>query len=175
MELKILQGDILELDVESVVNPANSLLQMGGGLAGLIKQKGGEQIEKEAARQGPISVGQAVLTSGGSLKCKYIIHSPTMERPVEKSSVENIRLAVLAALKCADDYQVTSIAFPGMGTGIGAVPKDQAAQSMLETINSYCPMYVEKIYVVAKDEELFEAFKKYSQAEGEINRSQQIL
>ena len=175
MKLEIIKGDILEMEVEAIVSPANARLEMGGGLSGMIKQKGGEQIEKEAMKQGPISVGQAVLTKAGLLKSKYVIHSPTMEKPAEKSNSDNIRLAVLAALKCADDYQIKSIAIPGMGTGGGSVPKEEDAQTMLETINSYYSTYVEQIVLVARDEELYQAFKKYESAELQLNKSHDIL
>ena len=77
-ELTIVQGDITELDCEAIVNPANNELRMGGGVAGVIKKKGGQEIEAEARQKGPITVGGAIATGAGRLKAKWVIHAATM-------------------------------------------------------------------------------------------------
>ncbi|MCX8181526.1 MAG: macro domain-containing protein [Candidatus Methanomethyliaceae archaeon] len=78
-EIKILKIDITICDAEALVNPANSLMSMGGGVAAAIKRAAGPVVEEEAMRNAPIPVGNAIATSAGHLKSKYIIHSPTME------------------------------------------------------------------------------------------------
>ncbi|MDQ3830194.1 MAG: macro domain-containing protein, partial [Candidatus Tectomicrobia bacterium] len=76
--LEVVQGDITECAVDAVVNAANNHLWMGAGVAGAIKRKGGQVIEDEAVRQGPIPVGEAVVTSGGTLQARYVIHAAAM-------------------------------------------------------------------------------------------------
>src|ERR671924_1880163 len=75
---EVVQGDITEFTVDAIVNAANNHLWMGAGVAGAIKHRGGQIIEDEAVRQGPIPVGEAVVTGGGSLKARYVIHAAAM-------------------------------------------------------------------------------------------------
>ncbi len=177
LKVHVVKGDItnLEVKVDGIVNPANSKLLMNGGLAAVIKERGGEEIEKEALKKAPISVGWCIVTEAGKLSCRYIIHAPTVTEPTGHSSTENIRLAMLGILKVADDYDMQKIAIPGLGTGVGKVPKKDAAQTMLEILNSYTPLVLDEVYLVAKDDELFEAFKANLESEIELNKSQQML
>ncbi|MFH7882684.1 MAG: macro domain-containing protein, partial [Candidatus Aenigmatarchaeota archaeon] len=108
--LIIKKGDITEEECDAIVNPANSLGIMGGGVALAIKKKGGEEIEREARAKAPIKVGEAIATKSGKLKCKYIIHSPTMEKPAQKITLENVKLATRAALELARKMNLKSIA-----------------------------------------------------------------
>jgi len=114
VEIKVMLGDITKVDVEAIVNPANSYMIMGGGVAGAIKRVGGVEIELEARKHAPIPVGEAIFTGAGKLKARYVIHAPTMERPAMKIGIENVRLAMRAALKCAESLGLRSIAFPGL-------------------------------------------------------------
>src|SRR4030067_1085337 len=72
------QGDITEMDCDAIVNAANNHLWMGAGVAGAIKRKGGEIIEEEAVKKGPMPVGEAVATTAGALKARYVIHAAGM-------------------------------------------------------------------------------------------------
>jgi len=81
IKITIEQGDITTLEVDAIINPANSYGYMGGGVAGAIKEIGGQEIETEAVAKAPIPIGSAVITTAGSLKAKHIIHAPTMEQP----------------------------------------------------------------------------------------------
>ncbi len=160
MEIEVRQGSLLDVDAEVIVNPANSHGYMGGGVAGVIRRFGGEEIEREAISQAPIPVGEAVLTSAGKLKFKGVIHAPTMEEPAMRTTEEKVRKATRAALKLADDRCFKSIAFPGMGTGVGRVPKDVAAKAMVEEIKSFEPKCLEKVILVDLDEEMVQEWKK---------------
>ncbi len=102
MELRLIRGDITQVDAEGVVNPANSLGEMGGGVAGLLRRKGGEVIEAEAMAQAPIPVGSAVATGAGRLPFLRVIHAPTMERPAVSTTADKVGMATRAALKCGD-------------------------------------------------------------------------
>ena len=96
--MEAVMGDLTEMDAEAIVNPANSLGVMGGGVALAIRRKGGREIEEEARAKAPIHVGSAVLTTGGRLKARHVIHAPTMAMPAERIGIENVALATRAAL-----------------------------------------------------------------------------
>jgi len=135
---------------------------MGGGVAGAIKRKGGIEIEEEARRYAPVPVGEAVATTAGKLKAKYVIHAPTMERPAMRIGLENVEKATRAALLLADKLELESIAFPGMGTGVGGVPYYDAAKKMLEVVKEHVDKgtKLKEIILVAWGKEAFEEFKR---------------
>ncbi|MDQ7038994.1 MAG: ADP-ribose-binding protein [Aquificota bacterium] len=160
MEIRVVKGSLLEVESEVIVNPANSQGYMGGGVAGVIKKVGGEEIEREAVSKAPIPVGEAVFTTAGRLKFKGVIHSPTMEEPAMRTTEEKVRKAVRAALKLADEMCFRSVAFPGMGTGVGRVPKDVAARAMVDEIMSFKPRCVKEVILADIDEEMVEEWKK---------------
>lgn len=132
-EIKIIQGDITELRVDAVVNAANNKLLMGGGVAGAIKRKGGKIIEDEALKKGPIEIGQAVSTSAGALKAKYVIHAATMGMDFKTDELK-IRSSCASALKEAEKLKVSSIAFPALGCGVGRFPEVGAAKIMAQEV-----------------------------------------
>jgi O-acetyl-ADP-ribose deacetylase (regulator of RNase III) len=152
--IEIKRGSILDVDVDVIVNAANSLGYMGGGVAGVIKRAGGQEIEDEAVKKAPIPVGSAIITTAGKLKFKGVIHAPTMERPAMATTTEKIKLATEAALEVADEAGYKSVALPGMGTGVGGVPKPDAAQAMMKAIKSLKPKNLEKIILVDIDDEM---------------------
>jgi len=159
-KIQVKKGDITNIEVDAIVNPANSHGLMGGGVALSIKKKGGADIEKEAISKAPIPVGEAIATTAGKLKAKYVIHAPTMEEPAQPSNIKAIKKATLAALKKASELKISSIAFPGMGTGVGGVPKTKAAQAMIETIKDFLDQStIKEIIFIAYNQEMFEAFE----------------
>ncbi|MBU0614791.1 MAG: macro domain-containing protein [Nanoarchaeota archaeon] len=160
MKIKIIEADIGQLQVDAIVNPANSYGYMGGGIAGAIKKQGGHEIETEAIAFAPIPIGHAVLTTAGTLRSKHIIHSPTMEQPAAITDLATIKEATKAALECADENNLKKIAIPGMGTGVGRVPKEKAALAILETILNYEPTSVEEVILFDQDKEMVKAFDK---------------
>jgi len=164
VKVRIEKGDITEIDADAIVNPANSLMIMGGGVAGVIKRKGGEEIEKEALKYAPVPVGEAIATKGYKLKARYVIHAPTMERPAMKINIENAINAILAALKLANEMNLKRIAFPGMGTGVGGLSSSEGALAFKIAIERYVnenpDTSLEEIILVAYTDDLFEAFLK---------------
>ena len=135
--ITVTSGDITTLKVDAIVNAANSLLIMGGGVAGAILRTGGNEIQQEANKKAPVPVGKAVATTAGKLKAKYVIHAPTMERPAMPTSKQNVKLATRGALECARQLGIASIAFPGMGTGIGGLNLEEAAEVMVAEIKRH--------------------------------------
>jgi len=136
VEIISLHGDITKLEVDAIVNAANTRLFMGGGVAGAIKRAGGKEIEDEAVAKGPIEIGEAVGTTAGKLKAKYVIHSPTMGTDF-KTDENKIRLAVRVALRKAEELGLESVAFPAFGTGVGGFSKERAAEIMVEEIKRF--------------------------------------
>ena len=129
--LEAVQGDITTCAVDAIVNAANNYLWMGAGVAGAIKRQGGQVIEDEAVRQGPIAVGEAVGTGGGSLKSRYGIHAAAMGQDLV-TNADIIRQATIHSLQRAIDLGVVSVALPALGTGVGGFPLGEAAQVMID-------------------------------------------
>jgi O-acetyl-ADP-ribose deacetylase len=134
--LEIVAGDITDLEVDAVANAANTELWMGAGVAGAIKRVGGEGIEREAMSQGPIEIGQAVITPGHDLPARWVIHAAVMG-PDLQTSGEAIAAATAAALACADRHKVHSLALPAFGTGVGGFPLYEAARIILAEVVRY--------------------------------------
>jgi len=165
MEIVTQQGDITQVKADAVVNAANSLGEMGGGVAGALKQAGGPEVEKEALSHAPIPVGEAIFTTAGKLPYKGIVHAPTMEKPAQRTTVENIRKATQAALICADSYGVKVLAMPGMGTGVGGVAPGAAAEVIVETLRNYETATVRKVILIDRDPDMIAAFREALTAE----------
>ena len=162
----IKEGDITEEDADAIVNPANSLMIMGGGVALAIKRKGGEEIEREARAHAPVPVGKAVATSAGRLKARYVIHAPTMSRPAERIPPENVELATEAALRLADELRLRSVALPALGAGVGGVPVREAILRILETIRRLADSFrtLEEIRLVAYGSDALREFLNAARA-----------
>jgi O-acetyl-ADP-ribose deacetylase (regulator of RNase III)/ADP-ribose pyrophosphatase YjhB (NUDIX family) len=161
-EIKIIKGDITELKVDAIVNPANNKLLMGGGVAGALKRKGGQVIEDEAVKKGPIAIGEAVETQGGALKAKYVIHAATMGMDF-KTDEFKIRNSCSNALKIANELKIISIAFPALGCGTGGFPLLASAKVMAQEVSRYLRedrITLREIIFSLYDDEAFEAFDK---------------
>lgn len=160
-EITLMHGDLLDEEVDAIVCPANSFNQMRGGIAGVIRQRGGEIIEQEAMAQAPVAVGQAVVTTAGKLPARHVIHAPTMKLPVQNATIEGVVLSVRASLSCADQHGYNTIAFPGMGTGIGGVSYADAARAMLAETKRYLgegQSHLRSVIFVGRSQELYDAF-----------------
>jgi len=160
MQVHVARAEIVTLPVDAIVNPANSLGIMGGGLPGMIRRHGGDSIQQAAMAAAPIAIGAAIITAAGQLPCKHVIHVPTMEEPGVKIGAENVRRAARAALIAADINEFKVIAFPGMGTDLGDVPCDEAARAIVEEIRAHRRTFPETIYLVDTSEVMVEAFEE---------------
>jgi O-acetyl-ADP-ribose deacetylase (regulator of RNase III) len=134
--ISIERGDITDSEVDALVNAANTTLAMGTGVAGAIKRKGGLIVEEEAMRQGPLEVGEAVLTTGGNLIATHVIHGAVMG-PDLKTDPDKIARTTQAVLALADKHRITSLALPALGTGVGHVPPAASAEAMLREVVSH--------------------------------------
>ncbi len=129
--LEAVQGDITDYTGDAIVNAANNHFWMGGGVAGAIKRAGGSIIEDEAMRQGPKPVGQSIITTGGRLKAKYVIHAAVMGQDLQTDR-SKIRMATRSFLELAEQSNVHSIGVPALGTGVGGFPVAEAARIMVD-------------------------------------------
>lgn len=134
--IELVQGDITDLAVDAIVNAANSQLILGAGVAGAIRHKGGPRIQEECLAIGSCEVGSAVITGGGNLLARYVIHAvgPHMGEGSESGKLAN---AVRASLDLAEQYMLSSIAFPAISTGVFGYPLESCADVMLRVIIDY--------------------------------------
>ncbi len=134
--LTLVEGDITEMQTDAIVNAANAQLVLGGGVAGAIRRKGGPAIQAECNKIGSTFVGGAVITTGGSLKARHVIHAvgPRLGEGDEDAKLGN---ATLNALRVADENRLKSIAFPAISTGIFGFPLPRCAEIMLQTVLRY--------------------------------------
>jgi O-acetyl-ADP-ribose deacetylase (regulator of RNase III) len=163
--LELTQGDITDQTTDAIVNAANSALQLGGGVAGAIRRKGGPKIQEECNKIGGTHVGGAVITTGGNLAAKYVIHA-VGPRHREEHEDAKLKDATLNSLILADQKNLKSIAFPAISTGIFGFPKDRCATIMLSTTIAYLegPTKLEKVVYCLYDQKTFEIFKRTLQS-----------
>jgi O-acetyl-ADP-ribose deacetylase (regulator of RNase III) len=134
--IEVNQCDITEMETDAIVNAANAQLILGAGVAGAIKAKGGPKIQEECDAIGGTFVGGAVITTGGNLKAKHVVHA-VGPRMGEGNEDEKLKNATLNSLKVADENNLTSITFPAISTGIFGFPKERCAELMLQTAIDY--------------------------------------
>jgi len=158
---ELVEGDITDLEVDAIVNAANSQLKLGGGVAGAIRRKGGEIIQDECDEVGHCPVGDARITSGGALKAEYVIHAVG---PVygEGEEDEKLRNATLNSLKLAEQYKIRSLAFPAISTGIFGYPRERCADIMLSTTIAHLKgdTSLKQVIICLYDPLTFDIFKQ---------------
>jgi O-acetyl-ADP-ribose deacetylase (regulator of RNase III) len=159
--IEIRQGDLTEMDCDAIVNAANNDLQLGGGVAGAIRRKGGSRIQDECNEIGTIPVGGAAITSGGDLKARYVIHAASMQLGGQ-TSAQHLRTSTAYSLRLAAQKSLKTIAFPAIGTGIAGFPLRECAEIMLREVEKHFggPTSIEKVYFVLFDAEALKVFKK---------------
>ena len=160
--IELAKTDIISVSVDAIVNAANEALQLGSGVAGAIRQKGGPTIQEECDKIGTCAVGQAVVTRAGKLKAKWIIHAVG---PVWKGGNygEEMLLAsaVLQALRRGEDIGATSVALPAISTGAFGFPLPMAAEISIAAARSFAPTaeYVQRIVFCLMDDNTHAAFE----------------
>jgi len=166
IKVEIVKGDITEENVDAIVNAANEYLKHGGGVAGAIVRKGGKIIQEESDKIGYCPTGKAVITTGGNLKAKYVIHAVG---PVWKGGNENedelLYSAVRSSLLLANEYNLKSISFPAISTGIFGFPKERASKIILKAIFDFINEFknkttIENIRICLFDDETYNIFLK---------------
>ena len=158
--ITLLQGDITKIEVDAIVNAANSSLLGGGGVDGAIHRAGGPAILAECreivARQGGCETGQAVITSGGNLPAKFVIHTVgPIWRGGNNNETNLLQNAYLNSLRLAVEKGVETIAFPNISTGIYGFPKEKAAEIAVGTVTRFLSEneQIKQVCFVCFDEE----------------------
>ncbi|MCI0449704.1 MAG: macro domain-containing protein [Chlorobi bacterium] len=168
-EIEVTKGDITMLDTEAIVNPANNYLIHGGGLAAAIVRRGGMIIQQESKKIGNVPTGSAVITSGGSLKAKHVIHAVGPRYKDGKSGEEEkLSSAVRSALEIAEKKKLKSVAFPAISSGIFGYPIAESSKVIVNAIIDYfntkkkekSETTVEKVVLCLYDDEAFNNFAK---------------
>jgi O-acetyl-ADP-ribose deacetylase (regulator of RNase III) len=159
-KLKLVEGNIVALQVEAIVNAANKSLILGGGVAGVIRNFGGPSIQEECNALGPIEVGEAVITNAGNLKADYVIHAVG---PVYGEGDEDVKLvnATLNSLRIAEKRKIKSIAFPAISTGIFHFPIKRCAEVMIKVTLDFLKKnkYPEEIILCLYGERAYSIFQ----------------
>jgi len=165
-ELSIIKGDITQQDTDAIVNAANSSLLGGGGVDGAIHRAGGPAILEECkhivSRQGRLPTGRAVITSGGNLKARYVVHAVgPIWQGGNRNEAELLASAYLESLKAAADKKLGSISFPSISTGAYGYPVGAAAKVAVETVSSFLQIKdvsIRKVVFVLFDSATFGAY-----------------
>jgi O-acetyl-ADP-ribose deacetylase (regulator of RNase III) len=166
-KIEVIKGDITRIEVDAIVNAANSSLLGGGGVDGAIHRAGGpailEDCKKIVASQGNCKTGNAVITTAGNLPAKFVIHTvgPIWNGGKNKER-ELLANCYRNSLQLAIENNCTSIAFPNISTGVYRFPKEEAAKIAVQTVNEFLVANTEigKVIFVCFDEENFELIKK---------------
>lgn len=160
-KIVLLEGDLTEMEVDAIVNAANNDLQLGGGVAGAIRRKGGDAIQRECNEIGSIPVGGAAITTGGNLKARHVIHAASMQLG-GRTTPRALRSSTAHSLRIAEEKRLRTIGFPAVGTGIAGFPMRDCAEIMLGEVLAHLNRgtSLEKIYFVLFDSASLEVFEQ---------------
>ncbi|TRW24302.1 O-acetyl-ADP-ribose deacetylase [Flavobacterium zepuense] len=141
-KIKLVKGDITKIEVDAIVNAANSSLLGGGGVDGAIHRAGGEAILNDCIairnRQGGCKTGEAVITTAGKLPAKYVIHTVGPVYSGDKAEKEQLLAKAYSnSLQLAVENNIKTIAFPNISTGIYHFPKPKAAEIAVATVRDF--------------------------------------
>jgi O-acetyl-ADP-ribose deacetylase (regulator of RNase III) len=158
----LIQGDITDMEVDAIVNAANAQLILGGGVAGAIRRKGGPAIQEECNKIGGTHVGGAVITTGGNLKAKHVIHAVGPRMGVDTPEDQKLKDATFNSLKLMDENGLKTIAFPAISTGIFGYPINKCAEIMTTTVKNYLAgdTVIKEVYFVLFTSSDYNTFEK---------------
>ena len=166
----LLKGDITKMKTDAIVNAANTSLLGGGGVDGAIHRTGGPAILQECIeirnKQGGCKTGEAVITTGGNLPAKYVIHTVGPIWNGGSSNEERLLASAYSnSLRLAEENNVRTIAFPNISTGIYHFPKQRAAQIAIATVKEFMARTktIEQVYFVCFDEENYSIYNRLLQ------------
>jgi len=161
MEIELLKGDITELEVDAIVNAANSSLLGGGGVDGAIHQAGGREILEECIQIGGCPVGEAVITTAGKMKAKKVIHTVgPYWNGGNYNEAEKLRNCYLNSLRVAEQNGLKTIAFPNISTGVYGYPKEEAAKIAIQAVRNSKTENIDKVIFVCFDDTNYRIYKE---------------
>ncbi|MBW1917548.1 MAG: O-acetyl-ADP-ribose deacetylase [Deltaproteobacteria bacterium] len=161
--LELVEGDITKQDTDAIVNAANTSLRGGGGVDGAIHRAGGPKILEECLQIGGCPTGEAVITTGGNLKARYVIHTvgPVYRDGLHREP-ELLASCYQNSLKLASDKGLKSLAFPSISTGAYGYPVSEAAKVALSTVMAYLKAHpeIERVRFVLFGRPTYEAYEQ---------------
>ena len=159
MLIDVWQGDITKLDVDAIVNAANSSLMGGGGVDGAIHRAAGRGLVLECLKVGGCKIGEAKMTAGHNLVARHVIHTVG---PVWQGGTSNehelLASCYRSSLRLAEEHQIESIAFPAISTGIYGFPVDQAAAIAVAVVQEHTARFIQHLTFVAFDGETYSTY-----------------
>lgn len=171
--MRALVGDLTRFEADVIVNAANGMGPMGGGVAGALRRAGGQEIEEEAirvCRETDPQPGDVYVTGAGKLPARYVFHAVTMKRPAERSSVAVVEKCLQSLLSRAREYGIRSMAIPALATGVGGVPKDAVAQAFVRHLAGVEDLEITVVDVDAEFISLVQAALAEREAGGRAGR-----
>jgi len=154
-------GDLTDLAVDAIVYYARPDLILSSGFGGAIATKGGPKIQEDLKKLGRVKTTEVVITSGGTLKSKYILHAvgPKFQ---EENLEDKLRDTMLNVLRKAEENKIQSLAFPAMGTGFYGVPLDLCAGIMFSTVKEYLKkeLSLKEVIFCLRDSREYEPFQR---------------
>ncbi len=161
--IELVQGDITQLDADAIVNAANNELLPGGGVCGAIHRAAGPALAEACRQIGYCATGHAVLTSGGNLRARYVIHAvgPVWEGGNNREE-RLLEGAYRNSLKLALAHQLNTVAFPNISTGIYGYPKEAAARVAIHTVKDFLGQnrFPEKVIFCCFDQENLNIYRQ---------------
>lgn len=156
-KVSIIQSDISDVDADGIINSAGTTLRMGTGVAGSLRDKGGEKLNEAAILKGPVNVGDAVRTDGFDLSSEYVYHAASMPHyDSGDSTPKSVRSSVIKCFNLAEEDNIESIAVPLVGCGLGGVPTTTGARIIRDVIRSYNFDTITEIKIVAYTQDEYE-------------------
>lgn len=154
MDFTVIQGDIANQQADALVNAAGTSLQMGSGVAGALRERGGEALNEAAVENGPIELGEVAVTDAYDLDADYVLHAAAMPHYGDGQATENsIRSATQGSLETADELGCYSLVIPALGCGVAGFPLAEGVSIIAETIDSYQPTALSDVRLIAYSEE----------------------
>lgn len=157
MKLEVREGDIAQVEADAIANSANDRLWMGAGVAGALKQAGGDEIEQEAMAIGGIPLGTAVATTAGRLRARWVIHGAVMGQDL-RTDADLVRRTTRSCLEVADELGARSLALPAFGTGVGGFQLAECARIMVDEARIFPAHTLEHVTFAVYGSEAYEAF-----------------
>ncbi|OGV47915.1 MAG: O-acetyl-ADP-ribose deacetylase [Lentisphaerae bacterium GWF2_44_16] len=161
MLAEVLKSDITRLDVDAIVNAANRSLLGGGGVDGAIHRAAGPGLLEECGKFGHCDTGKAVITKAYNLPCRHVIHTPgSVWRGGGNGEAELLKSCYMSCLSLACDYELETIAFPSISTGIYGFPLREASHIAVFTVFSWNKDFPRKVIFVTFSEEATEIYRE---------------
>lgn len=163
MEIVVIKSDITALEVDAVVRPSTEggdIVTGGSGSSSRkILERGGASVSAALTPLLPIRIGQAAMTVAGQLPCRYVIHSPTSAEASRGPTLDDVKKAMLAAIRCAEDNALRSVAFPDMGLDGDSSTRSRAARAIVAMLNGFQTNRLSRVLLVDTNEETIRAYE----------------